>query len=153
MIKLTIENQAKIQAALDAVNGRARSFAITSGYAVINLGQKAEQALERQGVAKSNRAGAVLYYLPAGPSASAYRYAAASTRLVLLRRTSGWYLVSATADTVYPRGDERFELVPPLAVAEARLAAAQARLDRARETHATIVAPQSGHARLQCLAA
>ena len=56
---------------------------------------------------KAERAGATLVHTPAGPSAKSYKYAAATTRLFMHRRATGWFLISAERAEVYPRAPQR----------------------------------------------
>ena len=102
---------APIEAALRAVNGRAKSFTITYACDIRAIADEAEKALETSGIPKAERAGARVAYRPAGPRASAYKYAAASTVIELERSTSGiWYLTSVRDCVVYPRQDRTFSL-------------------------------------------
>ena len=96
--------------ALRAVNGKAASFAITDPVAVVNVAERAEALLTKRGVTKANRKGARVVFCPAGPSASAYKYGAKSTQIVLERNSQGWRLVEVTETKVYPRSGERFGL-------------------------------------------
>lgn len=96
--------------ALKAVNGRSKSFCITSMSELIDIAQKAEERLQKQGVTKRNRKGARVTYAPAGPSASSYKYPAKSTRIVLERNSNSWRLVEVTETSVYPRSGSTFQL-------------------------------------------
>ena len=91
-----------VEAALKAVNGGAERYAITHWYEVHQVVEEAEKRLERAGVPKSKRAGIAVTYTPAGPQAKAYKYAAASTRIVVRRRSADWILEAVTKTEVYP---------------------------------------------------
>jgi len=104
-IKITAANAAKINAALDAVNGKATSHTIRSWVLVDSIAEAAESRLAA--LPKAQRAGATLAHIPAGPSASADKYAAQTTRIVLERRATGWFLISAARAEVYPRAPQR----------------------------------------------
>ena len=104
-IKITMKNAQKINAALDAANGKATSHTIRSAATICNIADDAEARLSA--LPKSERKGATLVHIPAGPSASAYKYAAATTRIVIERRATGWFLISAERAEVYPRAAQR----------------------------------------------
>ena len=104
-IKITLANAAKINAALDAANGKATSHTIRACSEVIAIADDAEARLSV--LPKSERKGATLVHIPAGPSASAYKYAAATTRIVIERRATGWFLLGAERVEVYPRATQR----------------------------------------------
>jgi len=100
-----------VEAALRAVNGRAKSFTIKYASEIRTIADEAEKALETSGIHKAARSGARVTYRPAGPRASAYKYAAASTAIELERSSSGiWYLMSVRDCVVYPRQDRIFTL-------------------------------------------
>ena len=104
-IKITAANAAKINAALDAANGKATSHTIRSWVLVDSIATDAEDMLSA--LPKADRKGATLVHVPAGPSASSYKYAAATTRIVIERRATGWFLISADRAEVYPRAPQR----------------------------------------------
>lgn len=107
MIRITDSNHAAIAAELAAVNGKATSFTIGSAVTVAALAAEAEAMLRRRGVPQTLRRGCTYSYTPAGPTASAYQYAAKSTHVKIERRSSDWYLVSASSCDVWPRDKER----------------------------------------------
>ncbi len=109
-IKITAKNFDKIEEALKAVNGRATSHAITTAHLIDCISEEAEKRLEDAGVPKAARAGCRLTHVPEGPWAKAYKYAARTTRVVLERRATGWFLVHIEQDEVYPREKQLFEL-------------------------------------------
>jgi len=104
-IKITADNAAKINAALDAANGKATSHTIRACSDVIAIAEAAESRLSA--LPKADRKGATLAHTPAGPSASAYKYAAQTTRILIERRATGWFLISADRAEVYPRAPQR----------------------------------------------
>ena len=104
-IKIAMNNAAKIWSALDAANGKAKSHTIRSAATVCDIAADAESMLSA--LPKADRKGATLVHIPAGPSASAYKYAAATTRIVIERRATGWFLISAERAEVYPRAAQR----------------------------------------------
>jgi len=104
-IKITPANAARIQALLADANGRATSHTICSCAVVIAIADAAEERLSA--LPKKERVGASLTHTPAGPWASAYKYAAQTTCLRMERRASGWFLTSAERAEVYPRAPQR----------------------------------------------
>ena len=104
-IKITPANAARIQAMLAEANGRATSHTIRACSEVIAIADAAEDMLSA--LPKAERAGATLVHTPAGPSAKSYKYAAATTRLFMHRRATGWFLISAERAEVYPRAPQR----------------------------------------------
>lgn len=105
MIKISLDNREKINAMLAKANGKASAFVISAGD-IIKLADEAEAMLADRGVPKALRPGCAYSYTPAGPSASAYKYAAASTHVRLQRRSGDWYLVEARRQDVWPRQKE-----------------------------------------------
>ena len=104
-IRITMNNAAKIWAALDAANGKATSHTIRSAATVCDIAADAESRLSA--LPKAERKGATLTHTPAGPSASSYKYAAQTTRILIERRATGWFLISAARAEVYPRAPQR----------------------------------------------
>ena len=104
-IKITPANAARIQAMLAEANGRATSHTIRACSEVIAIADAAEDMLSA--LPKAERAGATLVHTPAGPSAKSYKYAAATTRLFMERRSTSWFLTSAERAEVYPRAPQR----------------------------------------------
>ena len=104
-IKITTANAAKINAMLNAANGRATSHTVRCAGYVIAIADDAEARLAA--LPKAERAGATLVHTPAGPWASAFKYAAQTTRLFMHRRATGWFLISAERAAVYPRAPQR----------------------------------------------
>jgi hypothetical protein len=105
---LAASANAAIQAALDAVNGKAEAFTVCCANRVYELSLRAEDYLEDNNVSESDRAGATVTYRPAGPQAAAYKNAAISTTVTLSRTASGWYLTDVKRTPTYPRAAQRF---------------------------------------------
>lgn len=94
-LKITAENTQAIESALKAANGKASAHAFTSFDDVLCVSEQAEKSLEKLGVPASKRAGAKFYALSGEKVANSYDYRRAGTALNLIRKTAGWYLVSA----------------------------------------------------------
>lgn len=105
-IKISLKNAAKINAALEAVNGRATSFAISSYVAVADYAADVEKRLAASQLPKAERPGAIAHITPAGPTAKAYKYAAKSTTIRLERGSQDWFLTDVTETSIYPRQSE-----------------------------------------------
>jgi len=118
-MKIKITATAAITEALKSANGKATSFAITAPADIYALANRAEAILDARGVANVNRTGATVTLIPAGPAAASYKYAAASTRIVLQRGSKDWYLIEAKRFDVFPRAKERFVIcIGPKAAAD-----------------------------------
>ena len=101
---------------LRQVNGRANSFTIKFYSDVELASQKAEQQLSA--LPKNKRVGAVCNFTPEGPRTAAYKYAARSTEIEMVRRSRDWFLLSAEARSVYPRDQESNQITINLDQAE-----------------------------------
>jgi len=104
-IKITPDNYRAINAALDAVNGTARSQVIRYASDVLAVVERAEAKLAS--LPKAERGTASVTYTPAGPM-SAYKYKAKSTRISAVRGSKCWYLISVETVDLYPTQKERF---------------------------------------------
>ena len=105
-LKITTDNATKIFDALHEVNGKANSFTISSFNAVADFAEAVEKMLEQSQLPKAERAGVVAVIKPAGPWASAYKYAAKSTSITLERGSKDWYLTGIAETSVYPKQKE-----------------------------------------------
>ena len=115
-MKINIQNSAKIDAALRAVNGRSASFCYTDSYQIRALAVRAEETLAERGVRKKHASGSVLSASPAGGSRN-YKYAANATCATLTRTPGGWFLTGVKMGTVYPGTRELFTLTVPASAA------------------------------------
>lgn len=107
-IKLTIKNNAAINAELAKVNGKAESFTITCTNQILQAIKRAEQKLSA--IPKSQWRGAQVMFRPAGPFAKCYKYNAKSTRVYLERGATDWFLVKIQEDAVSPKEKEFLHL-------------------------------------------
>ena len=121
-IKISRDNRDKIEAALSLVNGRSTSFTITSYAEVCKVVDRCSKMLC---LPKKAWIGVDVVYVPDGPSAKAYKYAAKSTQLTLKRRSTGWFLEHVAEAQVYPCSQERFSIYIDPRQAEAIKAKAQ----------------------------
>lgn len=84
-------------------NGTARSFTLSAHDAWHRV-REAERDLERRGVPQRDREGCEVWEQSAGPTANAYKYAAAGTRFGFRRdATGGWELIRVERISVSPK--------------------------------------------------
>ena len=106
-IPVTDDNQAAIEQALSAVNGRAHDHAYTEYSELAALAESAEKrALELLG-AKKYIVGATWTETSGGAVNNTYARAGFSrigTRVVLQRKSSGWYLIDANRQEIRQQG-------------------------------------------------
>ena len=100
----------RVEAALLSVNGRARTFTLTTYGDVRAIVRKVEERLDSLGVSKKNQLGAEVTFVPCGPTSNSYKYAAITTRITLIRTSGGWFLTDVARDEVYPNSDERLQI-------------------------------------------
>lgn len=118
-MKINIQNDKKINAALRAVNGRSAAFCYTDASELRALAQQADNTLNKRGVRKKNAPGTELTARMAGPYANRYRYSANANSVTLVRSSTAWFLTDIGMEMVYPREKELFEMkVRPSAVAD-----------------------------------
>jgi hypothetical protein len=97
-IKIVEDNAIAIEDALKAVNGRAETHAYTEFYEVERLAEMAECELSALDLPKADRAGARWTETSGDkvPNACGKKWHGRNaTRVVLERRSAGWYLLSA----------------------------------------------------------
>jgi len=128
-IKINIKNKAAIEAALKAVNGAAHTHALTEFNDVADVANAGEARLLRL-IPKYAAPGARFDFTSGNPVSSAYAKkswgARCATRVVLLRRTTGWYLESTSAQGIYKEGGGPGELI--LTRAQSEIAVQQFKL-------------------------
>lgn len=100
-------------AALEAINGRAYAWTISTPEQVIDIARRAEAQLAASGLLRAQRGGVRLEYLPAGQAASrttrSRGYYRRTTRVVLERSTAGWYVVEIQRAEVVANAPERLK--------------------------------------------
>ena len=108
-IKIDSKNTDKITAALDAAQGKANARILFAG-AVSDLAERAERELERLNIPKKYREGARAVFFEADLP-GAYKYKAETTRIMVERGKTAWYLVHVSRIDIYPREKGRNHLV------------------------------------------
>lgn len=101
MIRITPENAAAIQAILKQANGNAAEHAFTTFAEINAIARRAESQLEDFGLPLRNRIGAQWIETSGGAVGRRYRYARRATKVHLLRRPTGWYLVEVMQAKIY----------------------------------------------------
>jgi len=104
---------APIDAALAAVNGKAREWTICRATAVRDIADFVETELVNRGVKRRNLPGTVVTYRPAAPKQAAYKYDVKSTEIELTRTTGGWFLTDVKTVYLSPCKKECFEYSVP----------------------------------------
>lgn len=101
-IKITETNSVAITLALIAVNGKAwdHTFNIYEAIAIIAAEAEA-QVVEIVGSQKA-AVGAVLKAVSGQKVANSYKYIRIGTRVVIERRSTGWFLIDIVSETLYP---------------------------------------------------
>jgi len=92
----------QLDQAVETVNGRATAFTLSSRN-ILDLADEAEKWLDRHDMPKKSRVGVRVFHRPAGPSAKSYKFRATTTEVVIVRRTSGWFLSEIKRGSVNPK--------------------------------------------------
>ena len=108
-IKVDSKNVDKITAALDAAQGKANARTLFAG-SVSVLADSAERRLDRLNIPKKYREGAKAVFFEADLP-SAYKYKADSTKIMVERGKSAWYLVDVSRILIYPKQRGRNHLI------------------------------------------
>lgn len=123
-MKIRITDTDKLQAAIDAVAGKAAAF-IAGAADLHHASRRAEDVLEAKGLPVAQRNGAGLIHTPAGPDTSGYKYGAISIRTTMIRTSSGWWITGIERCKVYSKSRQKLNV---------RVTTAQADEIRARST-------------------
>ena len=102
-IKLTDANKIKIEAILKEVNGRADAHTYTRFGDLLGVAHRAEKTLINLGLAKSNHKGAFYVSESGNETPSAYKYPHVITSVKIERFSTGWFIVGAFQDELWPR--------------------------------------------------
>ena len=108
-IKIDSKNVDKITAALDAVQGKANARTLFAG-SVSDLADLAERRLDRLDIPKKYREGARAVFFEADLP-GAYKYKAETTRIIVERGKTAWYLVDVSRILIYPKQKGRNHLI------------------------------------------
>lgn len=106
-IKITVDNVAQIEAALQAVNGRAQAHCYTTFTEIESLAETAEDSLGDLGIPKGLRHGASWNETSGGRVSNSYDrngHRRQATRVMIERRVSGWYLTTIAKAEISQQG-------------------------------------------------
>lgn len=102
-MKINVNNQSAVEAALAAVNGKATTHVYTTQADILAVAQWAEAELARL-IGKSFASGAVVESTSGDTVANAYKYARSATKIRLERGASGWFLTHVAGVAIYAPG-------------------------------------------------
>lgn len=97
-IKITEANSAKIQKAIEEVQGKRCEARTISASDIIGMVAEAEKHVAKFLPTKADRAGAVYHGGNHGTFPKAYKYTPMGTTFVLKRGTTAWYLVDVSRE-------------------------------------------------------
>ena len=100
-MKIKPENASQIETWLKEVNGSANQHTINSYHEVEQLATQAEDKLLGMIGVKKYLKGAKAVAISGGSVAKAYKYTRKVTRIVIVRKSSGWELISVRSDNLY----------------------------------------------------
>jgi hypothetical protein len=106
-MRINLKNCDKIREALASVNGSATAHTFTSASDIAPALAMAESELKSLGLRKTSWTGAQIIIHSQGPTASAYKYNAIGTRVILERGASGWFMVDAGRIDLRPAAANR----------------------------------------------
>tara|TARA_R110002050_G_C8711613_1_gene495630 strand:+ start:168 stop:617 length:450 start_codon:yes stop_codon:yes gene_type:complete len=116
-IKINLKNPSatseKIETALRSANGRGDTHTFNYASQILAIAEKAENALSDFHIFKKDRAGAVCAAESGSAVPSAYKWARKSTKIVLKREKSGWFLTDVVESTIFQEaGEFKLNLTP-----------------------------------------
>ncbi len=111
-VKITEKNAAAIVAILASVNGKALSHTFNTFGDIDYLARVAEVRVTDLVGSQKAAVGAEFRATSGSKVANAYKYSRSGTAVTLERRSTGWFLVHAAEQTLYPNtgGDRRLIL-------------------------------------------
>ena len=115
-IKINGHNAAKIQRALDAVNGRARAHTYRLYGDIAALAVEADTRRADLRLSKRDATGVQVTFISGDPVAAAYKWRRSATIVELTYCATGWCLTAVRLGTIYHDGGSIFtSLTPALA--------------------------------------
>ncbi len=102
-IKVARDKATEIEAALREANGRATRHTFTAFGEIERIAERGEKALESIGIPKADRPGARYASVSGSCLPSAYNYKARATNVVLIRRSSAWWLEHVAPFELHPK--------------------------------------------------
>jgi hypothetical protein len=107
MIKVCPKNAQKIEDALLKTNGGARAYTITTFDKVEALAAQFELRLENAFLPLRYRAGAKAVVVSGGKVSNSYEFRRQATKIVLIRKSSAWYLNKIEVEKIYVEGGSK----------------------------------------------
>jgi hypothetical protein len=104
-IKISTDNFDALAAALKSVNGKASAHTFTTGGSINSIADLAEAKLDKLGLPKSMRAGAVFVQQSGEVLPARYNNRAITTNIRIERKSSGWVLTDISVSGLYPRSN------------------------------------------------
>jgi hypothetical protein len=105
-MKLKISNDptdlAKIDEVLRSVNGEASMHTYSSASEILEIAKEAEEKLDRLGLPKKDRAGAIAEKTSGRKVPSAYGYRRIATYIKMMRGSRDWFLTFVAKVNVFP---------------------------------------------------
>ena len=99
-IKIVEANRTKIDALLQEINGKSVSHT-ASQQNIFDLAEMMELRLNKFGIAKKDRKGAIASGMSGGDVPNAYKYSRIVTSYNIERGASDWFLIAAKKDETY----------------------------------------------------
>jgi len=93
---------AKIEEALQRVNGQATSHTYNSASDILAIAKEAEERLDQLGLPKKDRAGAVAKKASGGKMPKSYKFRRAATMVEMTRGSRDWYLTYVLRTKIFP---------------------------------------------------
>lgn len=111
MKPISLDDADTVNTFLTNINGRSTSHTYTSVLDLRLEAMDAEKQLEKLGVPKADRLGAVYATQSGSKLPSAYKYEATVTVVRLIRKRKGWYVLDGHRSFLYPRSEPRKQLI------------------------------------------
>jgi len=99
-IKITEINRQKINILLGEINGKSLAHTAHDKH-IFELSELMEMRLEKFGIAKKDRAGAIAWGMSGGSVPTAYKYSRIINNYTIKRGASAWFLIDARRDEIY----------------------------------------------------
>lgn len=112
-IKIIAANAAELTVALKAANSRSTEHTLTDGEFILAIAEKFEDKLHHLIGNKKLANGARAVWVSGVQLPNAYKYKRTVTRLTLERRSTNWWLVSATAEQAYKDAGPEYLILTP----------------------------------------
>lgn len=105
-VKVAHENLEKLSAAISKVEGKSEVNRL-SFQTLIELTEHAESKLEDLCIPAKYRRGSQLEFSPSGPYSNSYKYGQGATTVMLIRKSSAWFVQTVERSKVYPKSPEK----------------------------------------------